>query len=98
MAIITFGRYALTIALTRSLADAAGAAGPGAAQRLRFWMRHRRSRADLAEADARTCRDLGLPTPAREDLLRAFRMDPAPLWGIGEVPVPRPEEDGTPRH
>ena len=95
MATITLGRFALTIAVTRSLADAASAAGPGTHQRLRAWLRHRRSMGDLAEADARTCRDLGLPPPNRKELLRAFQMDPAPLWGIGEVPLPRAEEDGT---
>jgi|SRR5690349_8522429 hypothetical protein len=97
MATVTLGRFALTIALTRSITDAASAAGPGARQRLRAWMRHRRSMAELADADARTCRDLGLPPPARDELLRIFQMDPAPLWSIAEVPMPRAGEDASRR-
>lgn len=88
MATITLGHFALTIALSRKVADTARTAGPGAARGLRAWARHRRTMAELAEADARTCRDLGLPPPARDELLRAYPCDPAPLWGIGEVPLP----------
>lgn len=87
MATISLGRF--TLVIDRS--EARQRLGPSLVQRLRAWMLHRRSMADLRGADARTCRDLGIDPSADTGLARRFGVDPAPLWGIGEVPMPRPE-------
>src|SRR4051794_12780296 len=82
----------LTVAITRSMADTASAAGPNTLRRLWAWMRYRRSMADLAGADARPCRDLGVPPLAQDELLRTFRVDPVPLWNIGQTPTPHADD------
>jgi uncharacterized protein YjiS (DUF1127 family) len=81
MATLSFGRISVVLA-------PAAPAGPGLLQRLRAWMRHRRTLAELAEADARTCRDLGIAPRARDGLVQAFGVDPLPIWGIGGVVQP----------
>ena len=79
----------MTLTLDRPAQTLApGAHGPGLLRRLAIWMRHRRTLAELATADARTCRDLGLTPPAIDGLVQAFGIDPTPVWGIGGVVEP----------
>ena len=84
MAIISFNR----IALVGTWTDKGREVSPSLVQRLRAWMLHRRTRAELRDADARTCQDIGMTSAASADLVRTFGVDPTPLWGIGEVPMP----------
>jgi uncharacterized protein YjiS (DUF1127 family) len=93
MAIISSGRFILTSAWV----ERERKVGPSLVQRLRTWMLHRRTLTELHEADARTCQDVGITPVASTDLAREFGVDPTPLWGIGEVPMPRPE-DNRPLH
>jgi uncharacterized protein YjiS (DUF1127 family) len=93
MATISFGRFSLITAWTEKERKV----GPSLAHRLRTWMSHRRTLTELREADARTCEDVGITPATRTDLVRQFGVDPTPLWGIGEVPMPRPE-DNRPSH
>ena len=89
MATISIGRFTLTSAWT----ERERKVGPSLVQRLRAWMLHRRTRAELRDADARTCQDIGITSAASADLVRTFGVDPTPLWGIGKVPIPRPENN-----
>jgi uncharacterized protein YjiS (DUF1127 family) len=93
MATTSLGRFTLTSARTGSERKI----GPSLVQRLRAWMLHHRTLTELREADARTCQDIGITPATSSDLVRTFGVDPTPLWGIGEVPMPRPE-DNRPSH
>jgi uncharacterized protein YjiS (DUF1127 family) len=84
MATISFSR----IALAGTWTDKGREVSPSLVQRLRAWMLHRRTLAELREANARTCQDIGMTSAASADLVRTFGVDPTPLWGIGEVPMP----------
>lgn len=93
MATISFGRFTPTSARTEWELKA----DLSLVQRLRAWMLHRRTLAELREVDARTCQDIGITRVTSTDLVRAFGVEPTSLWGIGEVPMPR-SEDNRPLH
>ncbi|TDH58154.1 DUF1127 domain-containing protein [Dankookia rubra] len=90
MTTISFGRFTPTSAR----AERDRKVSPGLVQRLRAWMLHRRTCAELRDADARTLQDVGFTPVASTDLVRTFGMDPTSLWSIGEVPMPLPEKNG----
>lgn len=90
MATISFGRFAPASTLTNKERES----GPGFLRRLRVWMLHRRTCAELQDADAHTLQDVGLTPVASTDLVRTFGVEPTSLWGIGEVPMPLSEKNG----
>jgi hypothetical protein len=94
MATISFSRIALVSTWTEKGREVS----PSLVQRLRAWMLHLRILAELREADARTCHDIGMTSAASADLVRTFGVDPTPLWGIGEVPMPRSENNRLSHH
>lgn len=66
--------------------------------RIHTWLLHRRAMAELRGADPRACRDMGITLTASTDLVRTFGVDPTPLWGIGEVPMPQSENSRLSQH
>lgn len=80
---ITLGRISIAVL------EPTARPGPGLQARLALWLRMRRTQAEMDQADPRILTDLGAPPRGADPVKAAFVVDPAPLWGIGQVPRPR---------